>query len=91
MTATTSGTRTPNPSIQSLDEVEIQRVARTPGTLYAAPRAAGKRRRCDGHLTDPHWIEVGDQIIWSALPPDTDDIGNPGWWHAAFFAACAPP
>jgi len=68
----------------------MTRVSRTPGVLYGEPRAAKKRRRCDGHLVDLHWIEKGEPIVWSALPPGHNDIGNIGWWHAAYCAACAP-
>lgn len=66
------------------------RVMPTPGALYSEPRESRKRRRCDGHLADPHWIEVGDRVVWSALPPENPDIGNTGWWHAAFCSDCAP-
>ena len=68
---------------------ERHRVTRTPSALYAEPKRARKRRRCSGHLAEPHMIEVGDLIVWSSLPPDSD-IGNEGWWHAAFCADCAP-
>lgn len=67
-----------------------QRVRKTDGALYGAPRVARKRRRCDGHLTDRHWIEVGDLVVPSALPPDHPDIGNTGWWHHWFCIDCAP-
>lgn len=68
-----------------------QRVIRSPGALWSEPRRAAKRRRCDGHLVrDRHWIERGALIIWSALPPNDPDIGNTGWWHAAFCTDCAP-
>lgn len=68
-----------------------QRVARTPGALYAdEPAIARKRRRCDGHLAEPHWIEPGDPIYHCALPPNHSDIGNTGWWHSTFCADCAP-
>jgi hypothetical protein len=66
------------------------RVTRSPGALYSEPRTAAKRRRCDGHLADPHWINPGDIIVWSALPPGDNDIGNIGWWHHAYCADCAP-
>ena len=67
------------------------RVTRSTGAIYSAPREARKRRRCDGHLNPVrHWIERGDLIVWSALPPGDDDIGNSGWWHAAYCADCAP-
>jgi hypothetical protein len=66
------------------------RVSRTSGALYGYPRRAQRRRRCDGHLADRHWIEVGDLYVSSALPPDTDDIGNPNWWHANYCLYCAP-
>lgn len=71
--------------------LDAQRVTATPGALYSNPRRASKRRRCDGHLArEKHWINVGDPIVWSALPPDHGDIGNIGWWHNAFCADCAP-
>lgn len=68
----------------------MSRVLATPGVLYGSPRKARKRRRCDGHLTERHWIEVGDLFVWSALPPDHNDIGNIGWWHHAFCLDCTP-
>lgn len=67
------------------------RVTRSSGALYSPARIAAKRRRCDGHLNpDRHWIEVGDWIVWTALPPHDPDIGNSGWWHAAYCEDCAP-
>lgn len=66
------------------------RVVKSSGALYGQPRQCKKRRRCDGHLVDRHMIEVGDSIVWSALPPDDNDIGNIGWWHRAFCIRCAP-
>lgn len=66
------------------------RTSATPGCLYGKPRRAKKRRRCDGHMAEPHWIEVGDLLVWSALPPDHNEIGNLGWWHHAFCMDCAP-
>lgn len=66
------------------------RVARSDEALYSKPRHARKRRRCDGHLGDSHWIEPGDLVVWSALPPGSNDIGNIGWWHSAFCAECWP-
>ena len=66
------------------------RVARTPGALYGELRVGRKRRRCDGHMADPHWIEPGELVTWSALPPDHPDIGNDRWWHSVFCADCAP-
>lgn len=67
-----------------------QRVTATPGVLYGTPVKARRRRRCDGHLTDRHWIEVGDLQVHSACPPDHNDIGNVGWWHHTFCLDCAP-
>lgn len=67
------------------------RVSKTYGALYSPkPLRAAKRRKCDGHLVEPHWIEVGDAIVWCALPPENPEIGNTGWWHAAFCEKCAP-
>ena len=67
------------------------RVTKTSGALYSVPRVSKRRRRCDGHLTERHWIEKGDLVVWSSLPPDNPEIGNEGWWHAAFcVATCAP-
>lgn len=68
----------------------MSRVRITPGSLVSKPRRAQKRRRCDGHLAERHWIEVGDRFIWTALPPNHSDIGNRGWWHAAYCADCWP-
>lgn len=67
----------------------MSRVSRAFDALYSSPRRTQKRRRCDGHLADAHWIEVGEQVIWSALPPNSD-IGNPTWWHHALCVDCAP-
>jgi hypothetical protein len=67
-----------------------QHVGVTPGVLYSPPRPSQKRRRCDGHLADPHWIQPGDLIVWSALPPNHPDIGNAGWWHHVYCMDCAP-
>lgn len=66
------------------------RVSKSPGSLMSDPRVCGKMRRCDGHLADPHWIEVGDQLVWDALPPNDNDIGNTWWWHSAFCSECWP-
>ena len=67
------------------------RVAATPGALYGKPQRARKRRRCDGHMaSEAHWIEIGDLIVWSALPPNHPDVGNIGWWHHGFCVDCAP-
>ena len=66
------------------------RVAFTPGSI-AGVVTARKRHRCDGHLRrERHYIEPGEQYVANALPPDHPDIGNLGWWHARFCAACAP-
>ncbi len=37
------------------------RVTKTSEALYSPPRTLRKRRRCGGHLSEPHWIEVGDE------------------------------
>ena len=66
-----------------------QRTHPTPGAIYRKPRTARRRRRCSGHLAETHFIEVGDQVVTSSLPPNSD-VGNPGWWHAAFCLECAP-
>lgn len=68
----------------------LTRVVSTFGALYGKPQRASKRRRCDGHLTDRHWIESGDLYIWSSLPPNHPDIGNIGWWHHAYCSNCWP-
>lgn len=69
----------------------MSRVSATAGALYSEPRIASNRQRCDGHLADsPHWIEAGEQIVWSALPPGNSEIGNVGWWHSKFCIDCAP-
>lgn len=69
----------------------MSRVTATAGALYSEPRTASKRQRCDGHLAERgHWIEPGDLIVWSALPPGNGDIGNIGWWHSKFCIDCAP-
>lgn len=67
----------------------MSRVIATDGALYGAPRKCRKRRLCDGHLAPRHWIEVGDLVMPSALPPGSD-IGNTRWWHAQFCADCWP-
>jgi len=68
---------------------ERVRTARTAGAMYSKPRRARKRRRCDGHLAERHWIEPGDLIVYSALPPDSE-IGNVGWWHSVMCIDCTP-
>lgn len=65
------------------------RVTKTRTALYSPPRTLRRRRKCDGHLADPHWIEAGQRAVWSSLPPDSE-IGNEGWWHAVFCMDCAP-
>lgn len=65
------------------------RVSRTPEALYSPPRTLRKRRRCSGHLAEPHWIAAGERAVWSSLPPNSE-IGNEGWWHAVFCMDCAP-
>lgn len=65
------------------------RVTKSPEAPYSAPRTSRKRRRCNGHLSDPHWIEVGERAVWSSLPPDSE-YGNEGWWHMVFCLDCAP-
>ena len=65
------------------------RVTKTHAALYSPPRTLRKRRLCAGHLSDRHWIEAGQQAVWSSLPPDSE-IGNEGWWHAVFCMDCAP-
>jgi len=72
------------------DDEHWPRVVSTSGALYGEPRVAKKRRRCDGHLVDRHWIEAGEWIVHSALPPGDSDIGNVGWWHHSFCIRCAP-
>jgi hypothetical protein len=67
-----------------------RRTSATPGAIYRAPKVSRRRRRCSGHLAEPHWIEVGDLVVHSSLPPNNPDIGNEGWWHAAFCLDCAP-
>lgn len=69
---------------------ERTRVGATPGTIFAKPRPSRRRRRCQSHLSDEHWIEVGDLQVWSSLPPNNPDIGNAGWWHSVFCMECAP-
>ena len=71
------------------DATERFRVAKTPEALYSRPRILRKRRRCDGHLSDRHIIEAGEQAVWSSLPPHSD-IGNERWWHAVFCMDCCP-
>ena len=60
------------------------------GELYSTPRRAQKRRRCDGHLAPVHWINPGDLVMVSALPPGDPEIGNDHWLHAWFCAHCWP-
>lgn len=68
----------------------MSRVSVTDGTLVGSPVVARKRRRCDGHLAEPHMIDVGDLQVWTALPPGHPDIGNLGWWHAGYCVECWP-
>lgn len=67
----------------------MTRVVRSSAALYSDPRTLRKRRRCGGHLADPHWIEAGEQAVWSSLPPNSE-IGNEGWWHAVYCMDCCP-
>lgn len=68
----------------------MNRVTKTPGAIWSQPRPAAKRRKCDGHLTATrHYIEPGELVVWSALPPNSE-IGNENWWHLAFCSDCAP-
>lgn len=67
-----------------------RRVSRTDGALYSQPRTAKRRRRCDGHLVETHHIEVGEQAVWSSLPPENPEIGNDRWMHAVFCSECWP-
>ena len=65
------------------------RVSKEDYALYGVARAK-KRYPCDGHMaSEPHWIEVGETYVASALPPDSE-IGNAEWWHARFCVECAP-
>lgn len=59
------------------------------GESLTTSRRCGKRRVCDGHLAERHHIEVGDPIVWSALPPGSE-FGNATWWRHAFCKDCAP-
>lgn len=68
----------------------MSRVIASDGALYSKPRKCRKRRRCDGHLAERHWIEVGDLVMASALPPDDPEIGNTRWWHTWYCADCWP-
>lgn len=70
-------------------ETAWPRITRNHEALYSGPRTARLRRRCDGHLTTRHWIESGEQIVQSALPPDTW-LGNTRWLHATYCMRCAP-
>ena len=66
------------------------RVARSSEALWSAPRQAAKRRRCDGHMAEPHFIEAGDMLVWAALPPG-GEFGYERWRHMAFCVKqCAP-
>lgn len=79
-----------DPTPGDLAGMQRVRVVASSEALYGKPRTARKRRRCDSHLSERHWIEPGDLIVWSALPPNSNDIGNLGWWHAAYCIDCAP-
>ena len=68
----------------------MTRVIASSEAIYSALRRARRRRRCDGHLADRHWIEPGDLVVASALPPGSNDIGNERWWHAWYCADCWP-
>lgn len=67
----------------------MTRTTRSHEALYSKPRKVRKRRRCDGHLADPHWIEAGQEAIYSALPPG-GELGYERWQHAVFCLDCAP-
>lgn len=59
-------------------------------TLWSKPRRAQRRRRCDGHLTEPHEIEAGALYVVGAIPPNSE-YGNMGWWRMSFcIERCAP-
>jgi len=68
----------------------MTRVGRSNQAMYSQPRESSKRRRCDGHMAERHWIEAGDLMVCSALPPMSNDCGNVGWWHAFYCMECAP-
>lgn len=57
--------------------------------IYGQPRRCRKRRVCSGHLRERHYIEVGELVVWSALPPGSE-IENIGWWHHAYCSKCWP-
>jgi hypothetical protein len=44
-------------------------------------RTARKEYQCDWGCGTP--ILPGDRYVRSVLTPNDNDIGNPGWWHAA--------
>jgi hypothetical protein len=67
----------------------MTRVTASPEALYSKPRRCAKSRRCDGHLAERHWINAGDLMVVSALPPD-GEIGNTRWWHHSYCMECAP-
>ena len=48
----------------------MTRVGRSSQAMYSQPRECSKRRRCDGHMAERHWIEAGDLMVCSALPPE---------------------
>lgn len=68
----------------------MARVIAHHGALYGKPRVCRRRRRCDGHLIERHWIEVGELVMPSALPPDDPEVCNAGWLHSWFCVNCWP-
>jgi hypothetical protein len=66
------------------------RVISGPGQLWSRPRISAKRRRCEWELPGSHWIEVGQPIVWCAVPPNHPDLGNTRWLHAGLCLDCAP-
>jgi hypothetical protein len=66
------------------------RVAFTPGSISGVV-VARKRHVCQSHLEpERHYINPGDRYAANALPPDSDDIGNVGWWHLRICLDCCP-
>lgn len=73
----------------ALDSIKARSRVVSPHAIFKV-RTCAARRRCSSHMAERHYIEVGEQIVWAAVPPESGDYGNPSWLHAAYCLDCAP-
>ena len=59
------------------------------GAILSPPRRSSKRRRCDGHMAEKHYIEKGEVTYRLSLPPG-GELGYHNWQNAILCADCAP-